>query len=89
MTEICYEDKVVRIEDKYTMNELDGKPDKNEIKVKFIKNKDKVRIFCQDQINKLELNGKVEKKDKKNIVKNLVKIFLAWVEKKKIEKGTH
>ena len=89
MTEICYENKVVRIEDKFILNEIDGKLDQNEIKAKIVKNKDKVRIFCQDQINKLELNGKTEKKDKKNIVKNLVKIFLAWIEKKKNEKGTH
>ena len=28
---------------------------------------------------------KHRKKDKKNIVKNIVKIFIAWIEKKKIE----
>ena len=54
--------------------------DQKEIKTKISTNKDKVRIFAGDQINKL--NGKVEKKDKKNIVKNLIKIFLAWLDKK-------
>ena len=53
----------------------------------MIKNKDRVRIFCPDVVQKLESNGKVEKKDKKNIVKNVVKIFVAWIEKKKIDKG--
>ena len=46
-----------------------------------------MRIFCPDAVQKLESNGKVEKKDKKNIVKNVVKIFVAWIEKKKIDKG--
>ena len=82
VTEICYEGKIVRIEDKYDINELDEMIDKKSSKPKVTKNKDKVRIFAQDQINKLELNGKVEKKDKKNIVKNLVKIFLTWIDKK-------
>ena len=62
---------------------MHANPEKKESKAK----KDKVRIFCQDQINKLELNGKVEKRDKKNVAKNLVKLFLAWIEKKKIDKG--
>ena len=49
----------------------------------MVKNRDKIRIFSQDQINKFEPNGKMEKKDRKNVVKNLVKIFLSWIEKKK------
>jgi hypothetical protein len=57
-------------------------------KYKVPKNPDKVRIFYHDSLQKLERNGKSEKKDKKNIVKNIVKIFLSWLEKKKNEKKT-
>ena len=42
------------------------------------KNIEKVRIFAKDA----NPNGKKDKKDKKNIVKNIVKIFLSWLEKK-------
>lgn len=45
---------------------------------------EKVRIFSKD----LRKNGKAEKKDKKNIVKNIVKIFLSWLQKKDQEKKT-
>jgi hypothetical protein len=39
------------------------------------KNIEKVRIFSKDA----RKNGKIEKKDKKNIVKNIVKIFISWL----------
>ena len=39
------------------------------------KNMEKVRIFAKD----VNVGGKKEKKDKKNIVKNIVKIFLSWL----------
>lgn len=47
------------------------------------KNIEKVRIFAKD----VRKNSKNEKKDKKNIVKNLVKIFISWLEKKQAEKA--
>ena len=42
------------------------------------KKSEKVRIFSQDALR----NTKPQKKDKKNIVKNIVKIFMSWLEKK-------
>ena len=83
ITEISYEDKTVRIEDRFEVSIEDRVELEIEGKQKGNKNSDKVRIFYQDSLSKLERNGKVEKKDKKNIVKNIVKIFLSWVEKKK------
>ena len=50
----------------------------------MIKNKDRVRIFCPDVVQKLESNGKVEKKDKKNIVKMLSKYSLLGSKKRKL-----
>ena len=46
------------------------------------KNIEKVRIFSKDS----RKNGKIEKKDKKNIVKNIVKIFISWLQKKQNDK---
>ena len=57
------------------------------MKDKALKSSDKVRIFYQDSSHKIEKNGKTEKKDKKNIVKNIIKIFISWLEKKKIDKA--
>lgn len=45
---------------------------------KEIKRKEKVRIFSRDALR----NNKNEKKDKKNIVKNIVKLFMSWLGKK-------
>ena len=50
VTEIYFEGKVLRIQDKLEINE---KTDLNEFKAKAVKGKDKVRIFAQDQVNKL------------------------------------
>ena len=47
-----------------------------------------MRIFTKEMVAELEGNEKPEKKDKKNIVKNLVKIFICWLEKKRIDRGT-
>lgn len=89
ITEIIYEDKLIRIEDKFEVNvDADkinstavvttiAKKDKN-----MSKNMEKIRIFSKDA----KKNGKVEKKDKKNIVKNIVKIFISWLEKKQSDK---
>lgn len=38
---------------------------------------EKIRIFSKDALR----NKKSSKTDKKNIVKNIVKIFLSWLEK--------
>lgn len=43
-----------------------------------MKTMEKIRIFSKDA----KKNGKIQKKDKKNIVKNIVKIYIAWLEKK-------
>ena len=72
---------MIRIEDKFEVNAgnindiLEHDPQKN------IGNRvsDKIRIFYHDPLQKFERNGKPEKKDKKNIVKNIVKIFVSWL----------
>ena len=62
-----------------TIKENVNSLDHPESEAKMGKNADKVRIFYKDSTKKLEKNKKGEKRDKKNIVKNLVKIFLAWI----------
>ena len=73
----------MRIEDKFEVN-FEGRKDLGELRRKSSKNQDKIRIFCQESMRNEDKDGKVEKKDKKNIVKNIVKIFIAWIEKMKM-----
>ena len=57
-------------------------------KPKTLKTNDKIRIFYQDHLNKIETNPQAERKDKKNIVKNIVKIFCSWIDRKKAENNS-
>ena len=83
VTEIIYEDKLIRIEDKFEVSYV---PEKVELRTETFKkkrsetkslkneNREKVRLFGSENCK----NGS-EKKDKKNIVKNIVKMFHSWV----------
>lgn len=81
VTEIIYEDKLIRIQDYFVVNLDEDKVKKQEslvVKKKERangKNPEKVRIFSKDALK----NHKNSKTDKKNIVKNIVKIFLSWL----------
>ena len=82
ITEIIYEDKLIRIEDKFEVNvdpnklKINTNASSSLVKEKHTgKNIEKVRIFAKD----VNVGGKKEKKDKKNIVKNIAKIFLSWL----------
>lgn len=55
----------------YYQEKLDEKEKKTS------RNIEKVRLFC----NNPRKISSAERKDKKNIVKNIIKIFLSWLEK--------
>ena len=54
----------------------------------MVKKRDKLVIFRMEPEEDIEPRGKSDKKDRKNIVKNIVKIFLAWLQQKKTEKSS-
>lgn len=94
VTEIIYEDKLIRIEDRFEVSYV---PEKMEVRMENFEtkksgvknakseNREKVRLFGAENCK----NGGPEKKDKKNIVKNIVKMFHTWLESMNIEKKSN